>query len=213
MCRGLTRATYILCIEHPRPKHLSQESNPGPPAMQANTLCKEPFELLTAIRNLGLYYYSSPPSRNVGSTWLGIVAEFDSDADISDQTRGGPNSTRGSKALESLLRAREQGVRTSEPRENCITSGSCRVLTRTTYNLCIEHPRPKRLSQESNPGPPALQANTLCKELFERCYWMLFGTSRCTSTHEHKLSFLREKELLHSVNLFSMTIPPQKFIL
>ncbi len=140
--------------------------------------------LLTAIRNLGLYYYSSPPGRDVTSSWLEIVAEFDSDADIFDRMRGGSNSERGSKALEPLLRAREQGAQTSEPCENCITSGSplCRGLTRATYILCIEHPRPKRLSQESNPGPPALQANTLCKEPFEWRYWLLFGTSACTTT-------------------------------
>ncbi len=90
------------------------------------------------------------------------MAEFDSDADIFDRTRGGPNSERGSKALEPLLREREQGARTSEPCENCITSGSplCRGLTRATYILCIEHPRPKRLSQESYLGPPALQAKS-----------------------------------------------------
>jgi hypothetical protein len=29
-CRGLTRATHILCIEHPRLKRLIRESNPGP---------------------------------------------------------------------------------------------------------------------------------------------------------------------------------------
>ncbi len=145
LCRGLIRATYILCIEHLRPKRLSRESNPGPSALQANTLCKEPFEmaLLTAIRNLGLYYYSSPPSRDAASSWLEIVAEFDSDADLFDRTRKGPNSMRGRKALDPLLHAREQGARTSEPCENCITSGSppCRGLTRATYILCIEHPR------------------------------------------------------------------------
>ncbi len=41
-CRGLTRATYILCIERRRKRRLWP--NPGPPALQANTLCKEPFE-------------------------------------------------------------------------------------------------------------------------------------------------------------------------
>ncbi len=102
-----------------------------------------PTALLTAIRNLGLYYYSSPPSCDVASSWLGIVAELDSDADIVDRTRGGPNSKRGRKALEPLLLVREQGARTSEPRENCIMSGSplCRGLTRATYILCIEHRR------------------------------------------------------------------------
>ncbi len=58
----------------------------------------------------------------------------------------------------------------------------CRGLTRATYILCIEHPRPKHLSRESNPGPPALQANTLCKEPFERRYVLIFGTSVCTTT-------------------------------
>ncbi len=92
-----------------------------------------------------------------------------------------------SKALEPLLREREQGARNSEPRENCITSGSplCRSSTRATYILCIEHPRLMLLSRESNPGPPALQANTLCKELFERRCALLFGTSDCTTTRKY----------------------------
>jgi hypothetical protein len=53
-CRGLTRAIYILCIEHLRMLHLCRESNPGPPALQASTLCKEPFEqpYLVAIWDL-----------------------------------------------------------------------------------------------------------------------------------------------------------------
>ena len=55
--------------------------------------------LLCAIRNLGLYYYSSPPSRDAGLFELGIVAEFDSEEDMIDRTRGGPNSKRGSQAL------------------------------------------------------------------------------------------------------------------
>ncbi len=45
LCKGLTRATYILCIEHSRQNMcLSQKSNPRPPPLQANTLCKKPFE-------------------------------------------------------------------------------------------------------------------------------------------------------------------------
>ena len=56
--------------------------------------------LLNTISEPQLYYYSSPPSRDVASSRVGIVAEFDSDADLFDRTRGGPNSTRGSKALE-----------------------------------------------------------------------------------------------------------------
>jgi hypothetical protein len=158
--------------------------------------------LLTAIQNLGLYYYSSPPSRDVASSWLGIVAEFDSDADIIDQTSRGPNSERGSKTLESPFRAREQGAQTSEPRENCMTLGSplCRGLARATYILCIEHPRPKRLSWELNPGPPALQANTLCKEPFEWDYWLLFGTSACTTTIQSLKGFCHEMYTFFSSN-------------
>ncbi len=51
-----------------------------------------------------------------------------------------------------------------------ITSGSplCRGLTRSIYTLCIEHLRMLRLSGDSNPGPPALQASTLWKEPFDR---------------------------------------------
>jgi hypothetical protein len=43
LSRGLTRGIYILCIEHLRMLRLSRESNQVPPALQANTLCKEPF--------------------------------------------------------------------------------------------------------------------------------------------------------------------------
>ncbi len=78
--------------------------------------------LLTAIRNLSLYYYSSPPSRDVTSSWLGIVAEFDSDADLFDWTRKGLNSTRGSKALEPLLRARSRALKS----QNRVRIASCR---------------------------------------------------------------------------------------
>ncbi len=163
--------------------------------------------LLTAIQNLGLYYYSSPPSRHVASSWLGIVAEFDSDADIFDRTRGSPNSMRGRKALEPLLRAREQAARTAEGCvRNAFTSGSplCRGWTRATYILCIEHPRPKCLSRELNPGPPALQANTLCKEPFQRRYWLLFGTLACTTTiayymsHNNIIYFISRPGLMRS---------------
>jgi len=57
-CRGLTRAIYILSIEHLRMLCLSRESNPGPPALQASTLWKEPFErpYLVAIRDLARFY-------------------------------------------------------------------------------------------------------------------------------------------------------------
>jgi hypothetical protein len=40
------------------------------------------------IRDLGLFYYSSPPSHDVASSLrLGIMAEFDSDVDIMDIRR------------------------------------------------------------------------------------------------------------------------------
>ncbi len=54
LCRVLTRAIYILSIEHLRMLCLSRESNPGPPALQASTLWKEPFErpYLVAIQDL-----------------------------------------------------------------------------------------------------------------------------------------------------------------
>ncbi len=109
--------------------------------------------LLTAIRNLSLYHYSSPPICNVASSWLGIVDKFDSEADIFDQKYGGPNSKKGSKALE-----REQVAWTSEPLENCITSGSplCRGLIRANYILYIEHLR--LMSQSgTKPGTSSLQ--------------------------------------------------------
>ncbi len=157
----------------------SRESNPGPPALQANTLCKEPFEWHYWL--LGLYYYSSPPSRDVASSWLGIVAEFDSDADIFDRTRGGPNSTRGSKAAWEMHHV---GVTTMEG----LDQGHLHPLHRASESIrCSEatvrcETRLMRRSRESNPGPPALQANTLCKEPFKRHYWLLFGTLACTTT-------------------------------
>jgi hypothetical protein len=56
-CGGLTKATYIVSLEHPRPMVLTQE--PEPPALQANTLCTLHrairTELFTAIQNLALH--------------------------------------------------------------------------------------------------------------------------------------------------------------
>ncbi len=75
-CRGLTRATYILCIEHLRMLRLSRESNPRPPALQANTICKEPFERhFSCYSESQLVLLQLPPK----SRW-GIMAECDSDA-------------------------------------------------------------------------------------------------------------------------------------
>ncbi len=101
-----------------------------------------------------------PTSRDVASSWLGIMAENDSDADIFDQTLGGPNSKKGSKALSvrSLLCEREQGARTSEPHENCITSGSplCRGLTR------VKHPQHR--ASETDPSQSGIKPGTSCTE-------------------------------------------------
>ncbi len=117
-CRGLTGDTYkstsSLCIKHPKLMRLSQNWT------QDLLHCRGTLEhsnirtaLIIAIRNLALYYYRPPPhpppSCDVASSWLGIIAEFNMDADIFDKTRGGPNSERGSKALEPLLLEREQG--------------------------------------------------------------------------------------------------------
>jgi hypothetical protein len=53
-CRGLTRATYIICIEHPRPNRLSRESNPGPPLYCRRTLYAK------SRSNGVIDYYSDP---------------------------------------------------------------------------------------------------------------------------------------------------------
>ncbi len=151
--------------------HLSRESNLGPPALQANTLFKEPFE-----RRYWLPFETSactttaPPKPrcctlligDLGWVWLGricLIWRVEVRIAREGARRLNLSCVRGSRAFE-----------TSEQRENCITLGSplCRGLTRATYILCIEHLRLKRLSRESNPGPPALQANTLCKEPFEQ---------------------------------------------
>jgi hypothetical protein len=74
-CRGLTRAIYILSIEHLRMLCLSRESNPGPPALQASTLWKEPFErlYLVAIRDLTCVA-TAPPQVTMGDRgWFGCV--------------------------------------------------------------------------------------------------------------------------------------------
>ncbi len=57
-CRGILR------IEHPRPKHLKRESNPGLLHCTAGEHSMQRAiqrALLTAIRNLGLDYYIAPP--------------------------------------------------------------------------------------------------------------------------------------------------------
>jgi hypothetical protein len=99
--------------------------------------------LLSAIWNLVLYYYSSPPSRDVTSSWLGFVAELTLTQIYLIWRVEVRRGKRGSKVLEPLLCAREQSARTSERHENCITSGSplCRGLTRASYIFCIEHQR------------------------------------------------------------------------
>ncbi len=69
-CRGLTRAIYILCIEHLRMLRLSREPNPGPPALQASTLCGT--AVFSCHSGSHLCCYSSPPSRDGGS-WLTVI--------------------------------------------------------------------------------------------------------------------------------------------
>jgi hypothetical protein len=145
-CRGLTRAIYILSIEHLRMLCLSRESNPGPPALQASTLWKEPFErpYLVAIRDLTCVA-TAPPQVTMGDRgWIRLRVTY-------------------------AWRSDRMHVAAWELR---ITSGSplCRGLTRAIYILSIEHLRMLCLSRESNPGPPALQASTLWKEPFERPY-------------------------------------------
>jgi hypothetical protein len=98
---------------------------------------------VTPLYQLRLVLLQLPPSR-IGGSWLNVT------------------------------RMREAYAWKSECmllHENCISSGSplCRGLTKAIYIFCIEHLRMWRLSRVSNPGPPALQANTLCKEPLERC--------------------------------------------
>jgi hypothetical protein len=125
-----------------------------------------------AIRNLGLYYYNSPPPPQAAMLqafdWLSLTRTRiylirRVEVRIAREGAWRSNSIACEGARCSNLR---------RLREKCIMSGSplCRGLTRATYILSIEHPRPKRLSRESNPGPPTMQANTLCKEPFERGY-------------------------------------------
>jgi hypothetical protein len=49
--------------------------------------------LITAIRDLALYYYISPQAA------MSQALELDSDPDIFNRTRKGPNRERGSKVL------------------------------------------------------------------------------------------------------------------
>ncbi len=96
---------------------LSWESNPGPPALQANTLHKEPFK-----QRYYLIFATSACTTTVhpqatmsqalwdwGCGWLWLGRRY-----IEHRTHGGPNRWRESKALEILSREIEQGTRTSE---------------------------------------------------------------------------------------------------
>jgi hypothetical protein len=157
-CRGLTRAIYILCIEHLRMLRLSGESNPRPPALQASTLWKEPFDgpYLVAIRDLTCAATTPPQD---GGLWLSVIW----------------------LRVEYVWRSDRMHVAAWELR---ITLGSplCRGLTRAVYILCIEHLRLLRLSGETNPGPPALQASTLWKEPLERPYLVAIWDLTCAAT-------------------------------
>jgi hypothetical protein len=52
---------------------LSRESNPGPPALQANTLCKEPFdERIICYSEFQILLLQLPPSRGAVS-WLNVL--------------------------------------------------------------------------------------------------------------------------------------------
>ncbi len=188
-CRGLTRATYILCIEHPRPMRLSRESNPGPPALQGNTLCKEPLEWsYWLLFGTSTCTTTAPPQAAMSQaldwgSWLSLtgtriylIGRMEVRIAREGARRSNLYCVRGSRALEP---------------QNSVRIASRGGLTRATYILCIEHPRPMCLSWELNPGLPALQANTLCKELFERRYWLLFGTSACTTTGALFVALLR----------------------
>jgi hypothetical protein len=80
------------------------------------------------------------------------------------------NKKRGITNLVTCQREREQGAQTSiawegAGRWNLRTAWELHhvgvtTMTRVTYIICIEHPRLMCLNHESNPGPPALQANT-----------------------------------------------------
>jgi hypothetical protein len=176
-CRALTRATYILCIEHLRLMHLSQESKNR---TQDLLHCRQTLSakrhwngVINCYSEPGLVLLKLPPqSRDVASSFrLGIVAEFDSDADILDI--GGVEvwiEREGSRRSKLYCMRGSRALNLRSLCENCIMSGSplWRGLIQATYILCIEHLRQMYLSPESNPGPPALQANTLCKEPFEK---------------------------------------------
>ncbi len=138
---------------------LSRESNPGPPALQASTLWKEPFErsYLVAIRDLSCVATAPPQVTMMGDRgWIRLRVTY-------------------------AWRSDRMHVAAWELR---ITSGSplCRGLTRAIYILSIEHLRMLCLSRESNPGPPALQASTLWKEPFERPYLVALRDLSCVAT-------------------------------
>ncbi len=159
-CRGLTRAIYILCIEHLRMLCLSGDSNLGPPAPAGEHSMQRAIRTAywVAIQDLSLCCYSSPPSRDGGS-WLNVIRLRVAYAWRSDRMH---------------VAAWELRIRSGSP--------LCRDLTRVIYILCIEHLRMLRLSRESNPGPPALQGNTLCKVPIKWRIELPFGISACAAT-------------------------------
>jgi hypothetical protein len=76
--------------------------------------------LLNAVRNLGLYYYSSPPSRNVASSLrLGIMGEFDLNVDIMYQTSYSWRSEYREREPSAWTSIVEQGAQTSTS-EGCV---------------------------------------------------------------------------------------------
>jgi hypothetical protein len=130
----LTRAIYILCIEH-----LKMLPNPGPPALQANTLCKEPFERRIELP-FGITDCSATAPPQVA---MGIVAECDSVA-CSVRVEIRPNACRCMRIahlhLHPLHRASENvaSQRGIEPGTSC-TAGEHSMLRaiRTAYRVAI----------------------------------------------------------------------------
>ncbi len=70
-------------------------------------------------------------------------------------------------------------------RENCASRRGHHYVEawpEPSTSFYVEHLRLLRLSGESNPGPPALQASTLWKEPFERPYLVAIRDLTCVAT-------------------------------
>ncbi len=145
-CRGLTRATSILCILWDWCVSVGNRTGTSCTAGEHSMQRFIGTALLNTLRNLRLYYYSSPSSCNVASSLrLGIVAGFDSKVDILDNRHVEEVWIAGERARHTdlYLSERDQGTRNSE--------GCMRMTSRRGHHFIGASPGPLTSSAPNHP--------------------------------------------------------------